>query len=120
MHLKLAQVFKIVHGLCYFPENIFTLQPPYSSRLSRSDTLLCPFARTNYYFHSFVPSSIRSWNLLDEDQVASNSLQSFKIIQILGDVVSALFGSCLLCVYNRRLVFILLCILCIPVLHKVL
>ena len=78
LHLKLAQVFKIVHGLCYFPENIFTFQPPYSSRLSRSDTLLCPFARTNYFFHSFVPSSIRSWNLLDEDQVASNSLQSFK------------------------------------------
>ena len=78
LHLKLAQVFKIVHGLCYFPENIFTMQPPHSSRLSRSDTLLCPFARTNYYFHSFVPSAIRAWNSLGEDQVATDSLQSFK------------------------------------------
>ena len=48
-----VQVFKIVHGLCYFPENIFMVQPPRSSRLSRSDTLLCPFARINYYFHCF-------------------------------------------------------------------
>ena len=55
LHLRLAQVFKIVHG---FPENIFMVQPPHSSRLSRSDTLLCPFARTNCYFHSFVPSAI--------------------------------------------------------------
>ena len=45
-HLKLAQVFKIIHGLCCFPENIFMMQPPHSSRLSKSDTLLCPFART--------------------------------------------------------------------------
>ena len=41
LHLKLAQVFKIIHGLCYFPENIFMMQPPHSSRLSRFDTLLC-------------------------------------------------------------------------------
>ena len=50
LHLKLAQVFKIVHGLCYFPEDIFVTQPFYSSRLARSDTLLCPFVRTSYYF----------------------------------------------------------------------
>ena len=78
LHLKLAQVFKIVHGLCYFPEDIFITQPSYSSRLARSDTLLCPFARTNYYFHSFVPSSIRAWNLLNEDQVTMQTLASFK------------------------------------------
>ena len=78
LHLKLAQVFKIIHGLCYFPENIFMVQPPHLSRLSRSDTLLCPFAKTNHYFHSFVPSAIRAWNSLDEGQVAADSLQSFK------------------------------------------
>ena len=45
-NLKLAQVFKIVHGLCYFPENIFRMQPSHSSRLSRTDTIYCPFAPT--------------------------------------------------------------------------
>ena len=54
LHLKLAQVFKIVYDLCYFPESIFMVQPPHLSRLLRSDTLLCacPFGRTNYYFYS--------------------------------------------------------------------
>ena len=47
LNLKLAQVFKIVHGLCYFPDNIFRMQPSHSSRLSRTDTIYCPFARTN-------------------------------------------------------------------------
>ena len=46
LNLKLAQVFKIVHGLCYFPDNIFRMQPSYSNRLSRTDTIYCPFART--------------------------------------------------------------------------
>ena len=36
LHQKLAQVYRIVHGLCYFPQNIFTQQPSHSSRLSRS------------------------------------------------------------------------------------
>ena len=78
LQLKLAQVFKIVHGLCYFPDDVFTAQALHSSRLLRSDTLLCPFARTNYYYHSFVPSTIRAWNLLEEDQVATDNLHSFK------------------------------------------
>ena len=76
-HLKLAQVFKIVHGLCYFPEDIFVIQPSHSSRLARSDTLLCPLAWISYYFHSFMPSSIRVWNLLNEDQVTMQTLGSF-------------------------------------------
>ena len=46
LNLKLAQVFKIVHGLCYFLDNIFRMQPSYSNRLSRTDTIYCPFART--------------------------------------------------------------------------
>ena len=46
LNLKLAQVFKIVHGLCYFPDNIFRMQPSYSNRLSRTNTIYCPFART--------------------------------------------------------------------------
>ena len=78
LHLKLAQVYKIIHGLCYFPEDIFEMHTSHSDRLTRADTLYCPFARTNYFFHSFVPNSIRAWNSIDESQACAVSLHSFK------------------------------------------
>lgn len=65
----LAQVFKIMRRLCYFPDNIIQIQPLYSSRLARTDTIHCPFARTNYYYHFFVPSSIAAWNALEDSPV---------------------------------------------------
>ena len=71
LHLKLAQVFMFVHGLCYFPKDVFVTQPSHSSRLARSDTLLCSLARTSYYFHSFVPSLIRAWNPLIKQKIRS-------------------------------------------------
>ena len=40
-------------------------------------TLHCPFAHTNCYYHSFVPSSVRAWNSLEEQQVCAGSLSSF-------------------------------------------
>ena len=80
LHLKLAQIYKIVHGLCYFPEDIFNIQLAHSNRLARVQTIRCPFARTNYYYHSFVPSSIRAWNSLEEVQVNAPSLRSFKFL----------------------------------------
>ena len=46
LNLKLVQDYKILHYLCYFPSGFFTLQPYYSNRLARSDSLLCPFAKT--------------------------------------------------------------------------
>ena len=63
------------------PKHIFIPQPSHSSRLLRSNTLLCPFARTNYYFYSFVPSSIRAWNSLSEEQVIMQTLRSFNWAQ---------------------------------------
>ena len=79
LHLKLAQVYKILHGLCDFPVDIFQTRLAHSSRLARAQTLHCPFARTNYYYNSFIPSSIRAWNSLEEALVLTPSLQSFKL-----------------------------------------
>ena len=79
LHLKLVQVHKILHGLCDFPVDILQIQLAHSSRLARAQTLHWPFARTNYYYNSFVPSSIRAWNSLEEDLVLTPSLQSFKL-----------------------------------------
>ena len=37
-----------------------------------------PFARTDIYFHSFYPSSIRLWNNLPCDIVECSSIEQFK------------------------------------------
>ena len=80
LHLKLAQVYKVVHQLCGFPEDVIQSQVAHSNRLARDLILHCPFACTNYYYHvhSFVPSSVRAWNSLSETLVNSPSLHSFK------------------------------------------
>ena len=82
LHLKLAQVYKIVHELCDFPE-VFQMQVSRSNRLARDFTICCPFARTNYFYHSFVPSSIRAWNSLDETVVNAPTLHSLKTLLVL-------------------------------------
>ena len=78
LNLKLSYIFKVVHGITYFPPNIFQNDPPHSNRLYRVDILRCPFARANYYYHSFVPSSIRAWNSLDESYVRAGNPSIFK------------------------------------------
>ena len=55
LHLKLGQVYKIIHELCDFPD-VFQVQATRSNRLARDFTIHCPFARTNYFYHSFVPN----------------------------------------------------------------
>ena len=74
LNLKLTQVYKIAHGICYFPYNIFVLHESHSVRLAKPHTMLCPYARTSYYFHSFVPSGVRAWNSLEELQAYAGSL----------------------------------------------
>ena len=81
LHLKLAHMYKVVHGLCYFPEDV---------KFSRRTQLILtdlpeptPFivhlpVRTTISYHSFVPSSIRAWNSLEESQTCAVSLHSFK------------------------------------------
>ena len=61
-----------------FLEGLFQPQPAYSERLTRRDTILRPFVQAIYIYHSFVPSSIAAWNTLDEVQVCTSDLHSFK------------------------------------------
>ena len=78
LHLKLSQVYKIVYNLCHFPDHIFEERQAYSERLRRPLTLHQPFAHSNAYLNSFVPSSVQAWNNLTEQQVTCPSLKSFK------------------------------------------
>ena len=67
VHLKLCTLFKIVHGLLYFPSHV----PP-DVRSGRHHAyslplLHCPYAHTTAFQSSFVPSSISVWNHLPSE-----------------------------------------------------
>ena len=77
-HLKLCQLYKIIHCLCYFPDDIFTYGTNSTCRNMNYMSLLHPFAHTNSNYYSFVPHTITLWNSLSTNQVTSLSLSSFK------------------------------------------
>ena len=52
LHMKLSQMYRIVHGLCYFPEGIVQMRQSQSERRQRSLTLYQPFAHTNAFLMS--------------------------------------------------------------------
>ena len=74
---SLCMLFKIVHGLCFFPPNMITTRPNHSQHTNRQLLLQQPFAGTNAYLHSFVPHTVHAWNLLPES-VVNLPLQHFK------------------------------------------
>ena len=79
LHTRLCYVYKIVHGLLYFPPDVVVP----SSALShnpRSHLLYQPFAHTNSYLHSFIPNSISNWNMLPDYVVSSLHLPPSNII----------------------------------------
>lgn len=78
LQLKLCQLYKIIHGLSYFPDDIFIPRQNFSNRSSNNKSLLQPFAHTNAFLFSFVPHTIRTWNSLSTSQVNAVSLSSFK------------------------------------------
>ena len=77
LHLKLHHVFRIVHSLCDFPP-IFQATSTYCERRTRPHLLHQPFARTNAFLYSFVPSGAAAWNQLTDEQATAGSLQTFK------------------------------------------
>ena len=79
LQLNLCQLYKIIHGLSYFPDNIFIpRQNYYSCRSSNNMAFVRPFAHTNAFLYSYVPHTIKSWNSLSPTLVNAVSLSSFK------------------------------------------
>ena len=76
LELKLCHLFKIIHNLVYFPNNVFVNRE--RSQRSTHHCLSQPFARTNSYFYSFVPHTISIWNRLPAEAVSLSSISSFK------------------------------------------
>ena len=78
---KLCHLFKIINGLT--PLYLRTILPERVQQQSRyilrnSNNFSMPIARTTSYYKSFLPSTLRSWNSLDENIKQSPTLSSFK------------------------------------------
>ena len=67
-------MFKIVHNLIVFHPSIFV---PCQSRTG-PNAYLQPFAHTNSFLHSFVPSTISLWNSLPSNALAHLHFLSLK------------------------------------------
>ena len=65
LQLKLPLLYKIVHGMCYFPSDILCPRSNNSNRTNHSLVINQPFAHTNAYYYSFVPHTISAWNSHD-------------------------------------------------------
>ena len=77
LYLDLSTMYKIVHGLVYFPSNIFVNRIGRTPNTTRPFLYSCPYAHTNYYQYSFVPRTVSAWNALPLPVVAAE-LCSFK------------------------------------------
>ena len=78
---KLIIFYKIINGLA--PNYLLDLVPPIiqettNYNLRNADDIQTLHARTNLYYNSFFPSTIRAWNSLPEDTKQSPSISSFK------------------------------------------
>ena len=83
VHLKLCTVFKIVHGLLYFPSHVVTPDVRSGRRHAYSLPLLhCPYARTTAFQSSFVPNSISVWNHLPCEALHATSVRTFKLFTV--------------------------------------
>ena len=76
LHHKLCTMFKIIHNLIPFPSSVFV---PHPSRC-QSNVFFQPFACTNCFLHSFVPSTISSWNSLPTNITNALTLPAFKAL----------------------------------------
>ena len=77
IYLKLCTLFKIIHGLFPFTPDVFTPQP--SRHNYNLPFLYQPFAHTNAFQASFVPSTVSIWNHLPPDALTAPSPHTFKL-----------------------------------------
>ena len=78
LHAKLGLLFKIVHKLCYFPNDTFCIRQQQHSSRANHLQLVVPFAHTNSFLYSFVPHTTSLWNSLPPESVSAPSVHAFK------------------------------------------
>ena len=78
---KLTLFYKMIHNLA--PLYLSSLVPQSVSNISRynlrnSNNLQTLDARTSLYYNSFLPSTVRAWNNVNDEVKQSDSLNTFK------------------------------------------
>ena len=78
---RLLIFYKMVNKLT--PDSLSGLVPPYINEnnpynLRNNDGIRHIYARTNLYYNSFLPATIRDWNNLPQEVRQADSIQSFK------------------------------------------
>jgi len=72
---KADNILQILHGMVEVP---ITFTPHSSSTRGHSQRFVAPFARTETFLHSFLPSTITLWNSLPNSLVDLDELVKFK------------------------------------------
>ena len=81
-YLDLCSMFRIIHGLFHFPDNIYCHNDVQRvTRSSNPHSFICPFARTCYYYNSYVPRSIRLWNSLPTSLTNNTVISSISLFK---------------------------------------
>ena len=75
LYLDLCTMFKIVQGLFHFPTGIFVEQTPRVTRSQSHHLFVCP--HTSSFYTSFVPRTIRNWNMFTAHVPLPTSVSSF-------------------------------------------
>ena len=73
--LKLIMFYKILHGLA---DTSITLLPLSTSTRGHNQHFVIPFARTDTYSNSFLPSTIKLWNSLPDSLVELDDINQFR------------------------------------------
>ena len=77
-YLSLCVMYTIVHNQVHFQPNVFVPRYLSALRSSQNCQFIQPFAKSNAFKYSFVPSTCSKWNDLPADVSLSPSLSSFK------------------------------------------
>ena len=78
---KLCQLYKMTNNLTpSYLRQLLHYRVEHQSRCALRNTtnFIVPQTRTTYHFNSFLPSTLRQWNTLDQNIRESSTLQSFK------------------------------------------
>jgi hypothetical protein len=70
-------MYRIIHGLVMIP--VIQLIPTPVNTRGNSNKFRQLAARTNYYKHTFFPTTIPFWNALPETVASASTLEDFKL-----------------------------------------
>ena len=74
---RVVMMYRVIHGLVMIPDN--QLVPTSVDTRGNSKKFHQLAARTNYYKHTFFPSTIPHWNALPETVASASTLEEFKL-----------------------------------------